>query len=44
MNAAALTLVITSVAAFWLQLAGFVAVSRALEELQYGGTEGGGCG
>ena len=29
MNAAALTLVITSVAAFWLQLAGFVAVSRA---------------
>ena len=29
MNAAALALVLTSVAAFWLQLAGFVAVSRA---------------
>ena len=29
MNAAALALVVTSVAAFWLQLAGFVAVSRA---------------
>ena len=29
MNAVTLLLVLTSVAAFWLQLAGFVAVSRA---------------